>query len=85
LPAVEGSLSADPSLGEVFKDFGLPTAWILQNLDFARLGDDLFQHLRPVAGRRAPRDLLEPTTGIDTGLVVLPAQVFHRAARLDCA
>ncbi len=30
--AVEGSLSADPSLGELFRDFGLPTAWILERL-----------------------------------------------------
>lgn len=30
--AVEGSLSRDPSLGELFKDFGLPTAWILQRI-----------------------------------------------------
>ena len=30
--AVEGRLSADPSLGELFRDFGLPTAWILERL-----------------------------------------------------
>lgn len=30
--AVEGSLSQDPSLGELFRDFGLPTAWILERL-----------------------------------------------------
>jgi isopentenyl-diphosphate delta-isomerase len=36
--AVEGTLSSDPSLGEAFKDFGLPTAWILENIEFQRLG-----------------------------------------------
>lgn len=30
--AVEGRISRDPSLGELFRDFGLPTAWILENL-----------------------------------------------------
>jgi len=30
--AVEARLSADPSLGELFRDFGLPTAWILERL-----------------------------------------------------
>ncbi|MCZ6628596.1 MAG: type 2 isopentenyl-diphosphate Delta-isomerase [SAR324 cluster bacterium] len=30
--AVEGRLSDDPSLGELFRDFGLPTAWILERL-----------------------------------------------------
>lgn len=31
--AVEGRLSEDSRMGELFKDFGLPTAWILENLD----------------------------------------------------
>lgn len=30
--AVEARLSADPSLGERLRDFGLPTAWILERL-----------------------------------------------------
>jgi len=30
--AVEASLSADPSFGELFRDFGLPTAWLLEHL-----------------------------------------------------
>lgn len=30
--AVEGKISQDGSLGELFKDFGLPTAWILEKL-----------------------------------------------------
>ena len=30
--AVEASLSEDPSLGERFRDFGLPTAWLLEQL-----------------------------------------------------
>jgi isopentenyl-diphosphate delta-isomerase len=30
--AVEARLSADPSLGELFRDFGLPTAWVLERL-----------------------------------------------------
>jgi isopentenyl-diphosphate delta-isomerase len=30
--AVEGRLSQDASLGELFRDFGLPTAWILERL-----------------------------------------------------
>jgi isopentenyl-diphosphate Delta-isomerase len=30
--AVEARLSADPALGERFRDFGLPTAWILERL-----------------------------------------------------
>ena len=30
--AVEASLSADPSFGERFRDFGLPTAWVLERL-----------------------------------------------------
>jgi isopentenyl-diphosphate delta-isomerase len=30
--AVEASLSADPAFGDVFRDFGLPTAWILAQL-----------------------------------------------------
>lgn len=35
--AVEGRLSEDSSMGELFKDFGLPAAWILQNLDKQQL------------------------------------------------
>lgn len=35
--AVEGRLSEDSSMGELFKDFGLPTAWILENLDRQKL------------------------------------------------
>ena len=31
--AVEGRISRDPSLGELFRDFGLPTAWILERLE----------------------------------------------------
>lgn len=31
--AVEGRLNEDASLGELFRDFGLPTAWILERLD----------------------------------------------------
>lgn len=30
--AVEARLSADPGFGEQFRDFGLPTAWILEHL-----------------------------------------------------
>ncbi|HUJ76862.1 MAG TPA: alpha-hydroxy-acid oxidizing protein, partial [bacterium] len=30
--AVEGKLSPDSTLGELFTDFGLPTAWILEQL-----------------------------------------------------
>jgi isopentenyl-diphosphate delta-isomerase len=30
--AVEASLSTDPSFGERFRDFGLPTAWVLERL-----------------------------------------------------
>ena len=36
--AVEGQLSADPSLGELFRDFGLPTAWILEHLTAGQRG-----------------------------------------------
>ncbi len=36
--AVEGMLSEDSSLGELFKDFGLPTAWILERLVKEKLG-----------------------------------------------
>ncbi len=36
--AVEGMLSEDSSLGELFKDFGLPTAWILERLAKEKLG-----------------------------------------------
>lgn len=36
--AVEGRLSADPSLGELFRDFGLPTAWILERLSPSAVG-----------------------------------------------
>lgn len=31
--AVEARLSSDPEFGELFRDFGLPTAWILERLD----------------------------------------------------
>ncbi|MGI8782858.1 MAG: type 2 isopentenyl-diphosphate Delta-isomerase [Acidobacteriota bacterium] len=43
--AVEGQLSRDPSLGELFRDFGLPTAWILKNLSREKVG-----RIRVVAG-----------------------------------
>ncbi|MDA2928873.1 type 2 isopentenyl-diphosphate Delta-isomerase [Acidobacteria bacterium AH-259-O06] len=36
--AVEGRFSRDPSLGELLKDFGLPTAWILENLRLEKAG-----------------------------------------------
>lgn len=36
--AVESRLSADSSLGEAFKDFGLPTAWILERVNCGRMG-----------------------------------------------
>ena len=37
--AVEGRLSSDPGMGELFKDFGLPTAWILERLSRAMVKD----------------------------------------------
>jgi len=36
--SVEGKISGNP-LGDLFKDFGLPTSWILRNLDRSRLGN----------------------------------------------
>jgi len=55
--AVEGSLSPDPSLGELFKDFGLPTAWILGRL----------------AEAPAPRARLVAGGGIRNGLQAVKA------------
>ena len=37
--AVEGRLGGDPTLGELFRDFGLPTAWILERLTAGLAGD----------------------------------------------
>ncbi len=36
--AVEARLSPDPSFGEMFSDFGLPTRWILERIDPDRTG-----------------------------------------------
>ena len=36
--AVEARLSTDPTFGELFRDFGLPTAWILERLTPAQRG-----------------------------------------------
>ena len=36
--AVEARLSSDPSFGELFSDFGLPTRWILERIDPDRTG-----------------------------------------------
>lgn len=36
--AVEARLSQDPSMGELFRDFGLPTRWILERIERSKVG-----------------------------------------------
>lgn len=47
--AVEGRVNGDDPLGELFKDFGLPTAWVLENLP-AVLGNPRGRKVKIVAG-----------------------------------
>ena len=47
--AVEGRVRGDEPLGELFKDFGLPTAWVLERLP-AVLGDRRSRRVKIIAG-----------------------------------